>query len=98
MESDQEDIRAEYQETRNRITVAEAEAKNMVQHEQLGPDPIPFGFENARWQNLLDQMQEGDELWEYCSSPDSWRHLAGRAGIDLVRNGKDIDSIVTLMN
>ena len=98
MESDQEDIGADFQETRNRITVAEAEAKNMVQHEQLGPDPVPFGFDNGRWQNLLDQMQEGDELFEFCSSPHSWRNLAGHAGIDLVRNGEEIGSILTLMN
>ena len=80
------------------VTVAEVEAANMVQCKSLGPEPVPFGFAYAEWRRLIVQMQEGDELWEFSSSSDSWQHLAGRAGIALVRDGKVVDSIVTLMN
>jgi len=43
-------------------------------------------------------MQEGDELWEFCSSWESWQKLAGRAGIALVRNGEVVASVDTMMN
>jgi hypothetical protein len=80
-----------------RVTVAEVEAANGVRADRLGPDPVPFGFQNARWRELLAQMQEGDELWEFCSPEASWRQGAGRAGIALVRNGQVVASLVTLM-
>lgn len=82
---------------RRRVTVAQAEAENMVRNDRLGPDPVPFGFQREKWQRLVGQMREGDELWEFSSSPDSWHHLAGRAGIELVREGKVVDTIVTMM-
>jgi hypothetical protein len=66
---------------RNRITVAEAEAK-------LG----------GGWREMVASTQAGDELWEYCSSEHSWEHLAGRAGIALVRKGEVVDAITTVMN
>ncbi len=81
-----------------RVTVAEAEAANMVESDRLGPDPVPFGFQNNEWRALLAQMQEGDELWEFCSSWESWQNLAGRAGIALVRNGEVVASVDTMMN
>jgi hypothetical protein len=81
-----------------RTTVSEAEAAHMVQTDRLGPEPIPFGFQNDRWRDLLAEMQQGDELWEFCSSQESWARLAGRAGIVLVRNGEIIGSIVTKLN
>ena len=81
-----------------RLTVQEVEAERMVRDERLGPDPVPFGFQNDRWRELLAQMQPGDELWEFSSPPDTWAHLCGRAGIALVREGKIVASLVTLMN
>jgi len=47
---------------------------------------------------MLAQMEEGDELWEFRSPVESWEHLAGRAGIALVRQGEIINFIVTMMN
>ena len=47
---------------------------------------------------LVAKMQENDELWEFTSPPDTWNRLCGRAGICLVRNGKVIDSFITMMN
>ena len=60
--------------------------------------PIPFGFLYCEWREMVGSMQEGDELWEYRSSEHSWEHLAGRAGIALIRRGEVVDAITTAMN
>ncbi len=39
-----------------------------------------------------------DEVWEFSSSQDSWAHLAGRAGLALVRERTIIDAYITMMN
>jgi hypothetical protein len=44
------------------------------------------------------RRQEGDEVWEFNSPARFWQHLAGRAGIALVRDGEVVDSIITSMN
>jgi hypothetical protein len=81
-----------------RLTVAEAEAAHMVRNDWLGPNPVPFGFVNGKWRALLLEMKEGDELWAFSSSRESWAHLGGRAGIALVRDGEVVDSLITARN
>jgi hypothetical protein len=81
-----------------RTTVEEAERKNLVTDTRLGSKPVPFGFMNEKWVRFKGELRDGDELWEFSSSDDSWRHLAGRAGICIVRKGRIIDSIVTRLN
>lgn len=39
-----------------------------------------------------------DQVWQFSSSLESWRHLGGRAGLALVRKGVVIDAHVTIMN
>jgi len=58
----------------------------------------PFGYSNSKWEALKAGMQPGDELWTFTSSPASWRALAGSAGIALVREGRIVATIVTMMN
>jgi len=79
-------------------SVEEVEAEHMVTDPRLGIAPMPFGFNNNEWRELLAQMQDGDELWTFSTSDESWDNMAGRAGVSLVRRGKIIDSIVTMMN
>ena len=89
-------------------TIAELEAENTLRPDQLwesdrtGPRASimlkPFAFLNAEWEALKTRMQPGDELWTFSSSPQSWRDLAGRAGIALVRNGQIVERLVTMMN
>jgi hypothetical protein len=81
-----------------RLTVAEAEASYMVKDDRLGPAAVPFGFQNDKWRALRAEMQEGDELWEFTSPPESWANLGGRAGIALVRDGEVVRTLVTRMN
>ena len=76
----------------------EAEQANLVEDERLGPQPVPFGFQNQRWLEFKGQIQEGDELWEFSSPPETWKNLRGRAGLSIVRNGEIVDSLVTLMS
>ena len=81
-----------------KVTVEEAEAGHLVRNEHLGPEPVPFGFMYQEWKQLLAAMQPGDELWEFSSPADTWKHLAGRAGFAVVRNGNPIASLVTCMS
>lgn len=81
-----------------RTSVQEAEKAHMIEDERLGPTPVPFGIQNDRWLHLKNQIQSDDELWEFSSPPESWQHLAGRAGLCIVRKGVIVDSIVTVLN
>ncbi len=60
--------------------------------------PGPYGVPKKEWMELKAQMKDGDEIRAFSSPNDSWNHLAGRAGYALVRKGKAITGIVTLMN
>jgi len=81
-----------------KLTIEEAESKNLIFDSRLGAKGVPFGFGYAAWKALIGQMIEGDELWEFVSPADTWQEQGGRAGIVLVRNGEVVDAIVTLMN
>jgi hypothetical protein len=80
---------------KNRISVQEAEAKNMV---KIGDQFIAFGNINFQWKEILDRLQEGDELYEFESPSESWKNLAGSKGIALVRAGEIILDITTEMS
>lgn len=82
---------------KKKVTVAEAEKANMIVIRETGRK-VPFGYIHGQWRKLLEQMQDGDELWEFMSDDESWEMLAGRAGIALLRDGKIIAEIVTRMN
>lgn len=47
---------------------------------------------------LRDQYLDGDQVWRFSTTQDSWEHLAGRSGFVLVRNGEIVAEAVTLMN
>jgi hypothetical protein len=85
-----------------RVSVEDAEKNFTPTAQQIASNPkLPnraFSFQNQKWERLKSHMIEGDELWYYCSPPESWEALAGRSGIALVRNGAVIETIVLLMN
>jgi hypothetical protein len=82
-----------------KTTVEQAEAAYMFPGDRrLGSRLVPFGPSHDEWKALLAQMVDGDELWEFWSPEMSWKALAGRAGFALVRNGKIIDWIYTLIS
>ncbi len=70
-----------------------------VSVEQLDADyDTPNSGVHADWERLKAEMQPGDRLVRFASPAESWKHLAGRAGIALVRDGNVIDAFVTMMN
>lgn len=85
-----------------RTSVAEAEVAHpgiRGQRASRFPEAAkPFGFANRSWESLKAEMTPGDELWTFSSPGDYWKNLAGSAGIALVRDGKPIRTITTLMN
>jgi hypothetical protein len=60
--------------------------------------PGPYGISREGWDQLKSQMQGGDEIRPFNSPPDDWINKAGRTGYALVRNGRAIDGVVTMMN
>jgi hypothetical protein len=88
--------------TLERVSVEELERRYAPQPDARAKDDLellkPFGFMNREWEALKAQMQPGDELVMFASPPESWRKLYGRAGVALLRNGKLVDSITTVMN
>ena len=47
---------------------------------------------------FLAQPQPADRFYLYCSDPQSWQILAGRAGILKIRNGKQVAKYELFMN
>ena len=85
-----------------RISIAEAEHRfTPIPDDRTNHVPElrkPFGFVNAKWEELKTRMQTGDEIWIFRSPPETWQDLAGTAGVALVREHKIIDAVVTAMN
>ena len=77
-----------------RLTVAEAEARNTVPRDHpAARDPklkTPFGRRNKEWESLKRRMQPGDELWTYEKRP--W---PGYGGIALVRDRVVVEELWT---
>jgi len=71
-------------------------------------DSLPIPRKLAQNEISLDPLHHGlsfrlpprpdDEVWEFSTSQDSWQHLAGRAGLALIREKTVIDAYVTMMN
>jgi hypothetical protein len=73
------------------VSVEQAEAQHMVAG-------IPFGASSEDWKRLKSRLEVGDSLWTYCSPFESFKAHAGRCGIAVVRSGKVVLQLVTLMN
>ena len=65
---------------------------------ERGPPLVPRSTYDEEVIDLIVRMQPGDELWEWSSPPRSWGMMMGRAGIALVRNGRVLTEILTMMN
>ncbi len=57
---------------------------------------------NPRWiQAGLEfraKIQEGDELWEFCTAKHTWDNFAGRAGYLITRDGETVATLLTALN
>ena len=81
-----------------KLTIEEAEQRNLVEDSRLGDRPVPFGFMYGSWVALKKKLREGDELWEFRSPQEDWDNLGGREGVCIVRDGEIADLIVTRMS
>ena len=50
------------------------------------------------WSDIIARLTERDELWEFSSPADHWENLAGQAGVALIREGRSIAHVITMMN
>ena len=66
--------------------------------QSAGEDLASVGLSEESWQELIESLLPGDELWTYCSPADYWQNLAGRAGVACLRAGKVVKAITTIMN
>lgn len=80
-----------------KITVEVAESRFMDKDDRVSPDPVPIGFFNHLWNDLKAEMIEGDELWLFSSSRESWTNSCGKGGICIVRDGEVYKSLVTVV-
>jgi hypothetical protein len=80
---------------RRRLTIEQAEAEHMVTNAKLGPDPVPFGFSNKDWTDLISKMQLGDELWEYNID---YGFMDAEGGIAVVRGGDVVAQMMTWLS
>jgi hypothetical protein len=55
-------------------------------------------YGDGDWAELRRQWREGDELWLFRTSGESWKQLMGWEGYALVRDGKVIGAVVTAQN
>ena len=52
----------------------------------------------AEWRSFISQMRTGDQLRYFYSPSQTWLALAGRAGYAIVRQGKVVDSFITILS
>jgi hypothetical protein len=79
----------------SKITIEEAEKKNMVLDPRLGDKPISFGYLHEEWIKFKSQLKPGDELFEFFDPPPpGFPH--GYGGYEIRRNGKVIATLITI--
>ncbi len=54
--------------------------------------------EDQDWLAFKQAYCEGDEIWSFTTSDQSWEMMCGRSGYALVRDGTVICFCVTLIN
>jgi hypothetical protein len=55
-------------------------------------------FGSIEFTRFLLRLRDGDEIKAFSSPPETWRLMMGRAGIAIVRNGRAVMSLMTMMN
>lgn len=81
------------------FSIEQAEKDNMITVEKDDKSvALPFGYTNDKWEALKAQYQNGDQIYKFSTSPESWKNHAGREGYSLIRGDQVIAEIITLMN
>lgn len=85
---------------KKKVSVEDVEKEHVITsvHNPAIKEPTVFGFVHDQWETFKTQIQDGDELWEFCSDDGSWGALSGRAGYSIMRDGEIINSFVTILS
>ena len=59
---------------------------------------VPTSIYDEELADLVVRRQRGDQLWHWSSPPITWGAMIGRGGIALVRNGRVLCDVTTMMN
>lgn len=59
---------------------------------------VPFGLANDDWQDFKSRVQAGDEIHYVHAPPVRWASLSGWGGYVLVKHGRIIATMVTVIN
>ena len=92
-----EPMAAEQVEKENMPTAAAIASRAMSFPNDPLPN-VPFSFINRHWITLKEKWQPGDVFMNYSTPEESWKLLFGRSGVALVRNGKIVDFLDTVVN
>jgi hypothetical protein len=60
--------------------------------------PAQHGWFAIEARSFREKFKPGDTVIEFCTPRSSWQALAGRAGYQIVRDGKVIATLITAMN
>ena len=81
-----------------RLTVAQIEAREMVEDPLQAVPALPFGHLNAAWCELVAELAPGDECWSFSAQ---WSNDFGlpelRTGYVVWRGSKPIGHILTMV-
>jgi hypothetical protein len=81
-----------------RLTVAQIEAREMVEDPLQAVPSLPFGHLNAVWCDLVAGLAQGDECWSFSLHWDGdWRGPELRAGYVVWRRRKPVGHILTMI-
>jgi hypothetical protein len=53
---------------------------------------------DAEYAEFLVRWQDGDELWRWSTPSWTWKAMMGRGGVAIVRDGKQVTRVMTVMN
>ncbi len=79
------------------MTVAQVEAERHSEGQTAGTTEQSEWFE-ARWTKFKDQVEEGDEVWEFSTPRRYWNVGFGYAGYAIIRRGVAAAIFTTKMN
>ena len=59
---------------------------------------VPSSRCDAEYAEFLVRWQEGDELWRWSTPSWTWKAMMGRGGVAIVRDGKQVTRVMTILN
>lgn len=81
------------------LSVGEIEIRSMESIQDCDRCPtVPFGFMNDQWRDFKSRLRKGDVIAFFRSDDESWEGLYGREGYAIIRDGKVVHIIITILS